>query len=227
MSDQPSLPVEAPPPAPVSPRRHRSTVPRAARRWVLESVLIVASVLLAFGLNEYREARAERELTARMLEGIRAEIEYNLAALEPFVAMHADWVEALDVADLSAPDQSGLDVWFDTRPPFPPGTNTPFPSLRRSAWEAAVAGDALRLVDYRLAAVLTDVYGMQETAADNLRRLADGVLTVPDVYDPDSRTTTVRLLWLTLSDIQYSEALLLERYREHLPAVAAAAVEYR
>jgi hypothetical protein len=202
-------------------------VPKAARRWILESVLIVASVLLGFGLNEFREARAERNLTARMLEGVRAEVEHNLGVLQPFVSMHRQWVDALEGADAATRGQSGLDVWFATRPPLPPGTGTPFPSLRRSAWDAALAGGALRLIDYDVAAALTDVYGMQELAAANLQRLANGPLTSPAIYDPASRAAAVRMLWLTLADIQSAEALLLARYREHFPAISAAAAKYQ
>ena len=214
--------------APVpSPRARPSRVPKAARRWILESVLIVASVLLAFGLNEFREARAERTLTARMLDGVRAEIEHNVRILEPFVSMHAQWVNALDRAEVATGAQSGLDVWFATRPPLPPGSAAPFPALRRSAWDAAVAGGALRLIDYDVAAALTDVYGMQDIATANLQRLASGALTTPAVYDPASRAAAVRLLWLTLADIQSAEAVLLSRYRQHFPAASAAAAKYR
>ena len=213
-------------PAP-TPSARPPRMPKAARRWILESVLIVASVLLGFGLNELREARAERNLTARMLEGVRAEIAHNLGVLEPFVSMHTQWVKALDEADAATGRESGLDVWFATRPPLPPGSGTPFPSLRRSAWDAALAGGALRLIDYDVAAALTDVYGMQELAAANLQRLANGPLTSPAIYDPASRAASVRMLWLTLADIQSAEALLLARYREHLPAVSTAAAKYR
>jgi hypothetical protein len=50
---------------------------------------------------------------------------------------------------------------------------------------------------------------------------------MPDLYAPAKRTLALRMLWLTLSDIEYADALLLRRYREHLPAVTAAATEYR
>ncbi len=223
---EPESVAEAEPPAP-APQVRVSRVPKAARRWILESVLIVASVLLAFGLNEFREARAERDLTARMLNGVQAEIEHNLGVLEPFVSMHTQWVGALERADVATGDQSALDVWFATRPSLPPGRDAPFPSLRRSAWDAVVAGGGLRLIEYDVAAALTDVYGMQEVVAANLQRLANGPLTTPAIYDPSSRAASVRLLWLTLADIQSAEALLLNRYRDHLPTVAAAAAKYQ
>src|SRR5688572_13222604 len=124
-----------------------SSLGRSTRHWLFEGILIVVSVLLGFGLTEFREAQAERALTGRVLNGIRAEIEYNRSVLEPFVPMHTQWLQALAKVDTSLGNQTGLDVWFATRPPLPLDGTSPFPSLRRSAWDAAVAGGALRLVD--------------------------------------------------------------------------------
>src|SRR5689334_16558989 len=74
---------------------------RNARHWLFEGALIVVSVLLGFGLSEFREVRAEHDMTGRVLNGIRAEIEYNLSVLEPFVPMHSQWMDALEKADTS------------------------------------------------------------------------------------------------------------------------------
>jgi hypothetical protein len=189
--------------------------------WLLEGLFIVASVLLAFGVAEFREARADRELAARVLNGVRAEMEHNLAILEPFVRMHTQWLQTLEKADTSKGTQTGLDVWFATRPPLE--GKAPFPTLRRSAWDAAVSSGALRLIDYDVAADLADVYNMQQLATANLQRLASGPLSAITTYDPSSRVPAVRLLWLTLADIQSAESLLLDLYRQHLPTVRKAA----
>jgi hypothetical protein len=204
-----------------------AAVGRSARHWFFEGVLIVVSVLLGFGLSEFRETQSERNLTGRVLDGIRAEIEYNLSVLEPFVPMHTQWMAALAKVDTAEGHQSGVEVWFATRPPLPLDGTSPFPSLRRSAWDAAVAGGALRLIDYDVAAALADVYGMQEQVTANVQRLATGALSTPAIYEATSRPASVRLLGLTLADIQSAEALLLNRYRQHLPAIIEAAGNYR
>jgi hypothetical protein len=95
--------------------------------------------------------------------------------------------------------------------------------LRRSAWDAAVSGGALRLIDYDLAAALSDIYRAQEIGAGNVDRLAAGVLASADSFDPARRAPTLRLLWLTLADITAAEKALLELGRKHLPALRAAA----
>ncbi|HEY8550007.1 MAG TPA: hypothetical protein VIL35_08645 [Vicinamibacterales bacterium] len=75
--------------------------------------------------------------------------------------------------------------------------------------------------------ILESVYGTQALVTENLQRLSNGPLTMPAIYDPASRAAAVRLLWLTLADIQSAEAMLLARYREHLPAIGDAAAKYR
>lgn len=223
---QESIPPAKHEPAPVA-RAPTRRLRKSAIHWLLEGVLIVVSVLLAFGVSEFREARAERELTGRVLSGIRAEIEHNLEVLEPFVPMHTEWMRALANVDADGGSESGLEIWFATRPELPLDGTSPFPSLRRSAWDAAVAGGSLRLIDYDVAAALADVYGTQEQAAANVQRLATGALSTPAIYEPASRPASVRLLWLTLADIQSAEAQLLKRYREHLPTIVTAAAAYQ
>jgi hypothetical protein len=230
--NEPPPTTDFPTPANTDPAGKKSTVrkvrlSKTALHWLLEGLLIVVSVLLAFGLNGLRENQAERELTSRVLNGILAEIEYNLQVLEPYVPMHSQWMETLQKQEVLSGDQAALDVWFATRPAFPNGVATPFPSLRRSAWDAAVSGDALRLLDYDVTAALTDVYGSQELVTANIDRLAGGALSLPEVYDPAARDPSVRLLWLSLADIQFAESLLLSSYGKHLPTITSTAQNLR
>jgi hypothetical protein len=193
-------------------------------RWVPEGVLIVASVALGFGAAQYGEYRDDRQLATRVLQGIEAELEQNLTLLEPMVPFHREWVDALGEAHAMS-SQSGLDVWFATRPGLPATIKTPFPTPRRAAWDAALAGGSLRLLDYDITASLSELYRAQEILTDNVNRLASGALSQTATYDPASRIASVRLLWLTLADIHAAEAILLDLYRQHVPllqdAVAA------
>ncbi|HET9424507.1 MAG TPA: hypothetical protein VFO55_03975 [Gemmatimonadaceae bacterium] len=199
--------------------------PPASRKlpvaWLLEGLLIVVSVLLAFAVDEYRETRANRDQARRALTGIAAEIEHNLGTLEPFLPSHAAWRDALSGGAPGKAGATGLDVWFATRPPIE--GRTPFPLLRRSAWDAAIASGALRFVDFGVASALADVYGMQDQTMANVQRLASGPLSSITTYDPASKNASVRLLWLTLADIQSAEQLLVGLYRQHLPRVREAA----
>jgi hypothetical protein len=196
---------------------------RVPVHWLFEAGLIVIGVALGFWVTQIQEARQNREHAMTVLKGVRAEVEHNRATLEPFVPMHSKWVEALEKADTSISSQSGMDVYFATRPAFPAGAKSPFPFLRRSAWDVALSGGALRLIEYDVAAALSDIYQVQEIATGNVARLANGVLSSATPFDPASRAPSVRLLWLTVADIASAEAALLDLYRQHLPTIRAAA----
>jgi hypothetical protein len=199
------------------------TPARRLPHWLLEGAFIVVSVLLGFAVAEYGDYRKDRELTVRVLAGLRAEIEHNLSEVEPMVPVHLKWIEAMSQAN--APDtyagKTALDVFLATRPKLP--GNRSFLFLRRSAWDAAISGGALRLVDYDTSAALSEIYRVQEIASANVDRLVNGPLSQTTTVDPETRVVAVRLMLLTLGDIQSAEAVLLDLYRQHLPAIRAAA----
>ena len=90
-----------------------------------------------------------------------------------------------------------------------------------------MSGGALRLIDYDVAAALSEIYRVQEIATDNVDRLAKGALSTTATFDPASRVASVRLLWLTTLDIESAETILLDLYRKHLPTIRAAAADGR
>jgi hypothetical protein len=198
-------------------------VGRTPPQWLLEGLFIIVSVALGFGVAQYGEHRSNRELATRVLKNLQAELEHNLAILEPMVPIHGKWREALARADTSNSGHSGIDLFFAARPALPANAKSPFPFLRRSAWDAALSGGALRLIDYEVAAALSETYRLQEIATENVDRLAKGGLSSTATFDPASREASVRLLWLTLADIESAEAALLDLYRQHLPTIRAAA----
>jgi hypothetical protein len=200
---------------------------KTAVHWLLEGVFIVVSVGLGFGVAQYRESRANHELAVRVLKSLQAEVEHNLETLAPLVPIHRVWTDALDKADVSNSTKSGLDLYFDTRPKLPEGAKSSFAFLRRSAWDAAVSGGTLRLIDFDVAAALSDIYVTQEIATSNVGRLVNGPFSSAATFDPANRAASVRMLWLTMADIQSSEAILIDLYRRHLPAIRAAANEAR
>jgi hypothetical protein len=200
---------------------------KTSAHWLLEGLFIVISVALGFGVAQYRESRANHELAGRVLKSLQAELEHNLATLEPFVPRHLTWMEALAKADVSKSTQSGLDVFFATRPEAPAGAKANFAFLRRSAWDAALSGGTLRLIDYDVAAALSDIYMTQQLVTSNVERLVNGPFSSTATFEPASRAASVRMLWLTMADIQSSEVILVELYQKHLPAIRAAANEER
>jgi hypothetical protein len=190
--------------------------------WLLEGVFIVLSVGLAFTVGQCRESRSNHELAGRVLRSLQAEVEHNLALVEPLQPIHERWANALDDADTSDATKGGFDYYFSLRPELPPNSKSAFAFPRRSAWDAAQSGGALRLLDYDLVATLSDIYSTQERASNNLERLSM-TASSPLVFDPVNRKASVRVLWLVIADVASTEAVLLDLYRQGLPAIRAAA----
>jgi hypothetical protein len=70
-----------------------------------------------------------------------------------------------------------------------------------------------------------ELYRAQEIATQNVERLANGVLTSPSLFDPASRRASVKLLWLTLADIQSAEVILRDAYRGQLSRMREATAD--
>ena len=195
---------------------------RSLPQWLPEVTLVLVSVGLGFGAAQYGEYRNDQNLATRILRNLTAEVSHNQTLLKPAIPFHELWLNSLRAAT-PTPEQSGLDVWFATRPPMPSEVSTPFVTLRRSAWDAALAAGSLGLLDYDLATALSEIYRAQDLVADNVNRLASGALSQTTTFDPNSGPASTRLLWLTLADIFAAEAMLLDLYLKYLPQLEAAA----
>ena len=193
---------------------------RSLPRWLPEITIVLVSVALGFGAAQYGEYRDDQSLAGRILRSLIGELEQNQLLLEPTVPFHESWLDTLQAAAPTS-EQSGLDVWFATRPPMPTEVSTPFVTLHRSAWDAALASGSLGLLDYDLATSLSEIYRAQDLVTGNVNRLASGALSQAATFDPDNAPASTRLLWLTLADIYTAEAMLLELYRKHLPRLQA------
>jgi hypothetical protein len=85
---------------------------RSLSNWLVEGLLIVISVLLGFAVAQYGERRADAELKAKALASLRAELEHNLAAVEPYVAFHTAFADALEKAEAAPNRESGFQVYL-------------------------------------------------------------------------------------------------------------------
>jgi hypothetical protein len=104
---------------------HVPKLGRTLGHWLLEGVFIVISVALGFWVAQVRE-RENHELAARVLKGIEAEVQYNLATLEPFIEIQQRWLDSMGKLGAATDRQTGFavcptsstacGVFFATRP---------------------------------------------------------------------------------------------------------------
>jgi hypothetical protein len=197
-------------------------VGKTVSHWVLEALMILVSVGLAFGVAEYRDLRANHELARRVLRSLQTEVEQNLAALEPWTDYNRRFLDALAKADTSNSRQSTIDVYLAARPALPAGATLDTPTVRRGAWDAALSTGALRLIDYDVVAALSDIYQTQELFGTEAGRFS-AEMHATTAYDPAMRIVGIRQASAELSEVAYAEKLLIDLYRRHLPAIRAAA----
>ena len=200
------------------PERAATTVPRVpagktATHWFVEGLLILMSVALGFGMSEFHERRENRVLAERVLEGLRVEVQRNLATVEPYISVHQRWSEALSTEAASTGTASGIEVFLATRPTLPKGAKAAIPALRTAAWDTALSTGALRLIDYGTVAGLSEIYEMQTQLELVSRRIA---LDQPAFFDPAHRTASVKLARWALEDVAYIEQMLVVLYKDHL-----------
>jgi len=188
---------------------------KAAVHWIAEGLLIVVSVALGFAVSQLGESRAERRLAARVLNGVGAEVEYNLATVEPYIRVHHQWADALGKEAASKGTASGVEVFLATRPELPPGSTTNVPVLRRAAWDTTLSTAGLRLLDYDLAAGLSEIYGMQGRLEASAGKIASETV----FFDQAGRDASVKMTWWAMQDIATAEEALVVLYRRHLSAM--------
>jgi hypothetical protein len=164
-----------------------------------------------------------------VLKGLEAEVQYNLATLEPFIDIQQKWLEAMDKLGTATDRHTGFPicpttstacgVFFATRPAL--GTiKTSLPLFRRAAWDTALSTGALRLFEYDLAAGLSEIYQMQELFTGNAEKVG---VSSTDWYDPAARDAAVRKQYMGMFELLYDERqLLLPLYRKYLPRITAA-----
>ena len=185
----------------------------------MEAVLIVASVALGFVVNEWRQGVADRELAARVIRNVRAEVEHNLATIGPQVKRHQQIIKTL-AANNGREGQAAWDVLIESLPDrqgfglVPP---------RQAAWDAAVSSGAFRLIDYDLAAAISEIYVTQDRIYGSLtERVTNAIYTV-EMFDPGSRSRALPVLRWVLVEMEGNERFVVELYEKHLPALRAAA----
>jgi hypothetical protein len=182
---------------------------------VMESLLIVASVLLGFALSGWGERRADRALAAAALRNFRLEIEANLAILERTQPTHVEIADRLGQAAAAAdapPGQTARDAFAQALPED--GLDTP--PLSEAAWEAAVSTGALRLLDYDVAARLSQTYLVQRaTLISTLKLLSERFNDAPN-FDPGSRTLMLHVYGGLMYELAGQESYLIEQFRETL-----------
>lgn len=180
---------------------------------LIESALIVLSVLLGFVATAWQQRRGERALAAEAEQNFRREIAENLQALEAVQPKHAAVVARL--GELAATPRAGETAFLALRDAMPAG-GMAVPPLADAAWETATSTGALRFLGYERAAHISVPYQIQRTTLFQTIMRLEVRLSDPDTFDPARREPTLRALALLLDELNGQESHLIEVYRATL-----------
>jgi hypothetical protein len=175
---------------------------------LLESSMIVFSILLALWVNDWQQDQQNEKLTAQSLVNFLKEIQRNEAWLEDVAPFHQGLATALkqqigantirsraELLDMVGPD--------GVRPP----------DLLDTAWQTAIATGALTHMDYTTVSALSLTYSQQARFREDVRARLPNALRTGDVRDEDA-PAAARSVELYLEDVTGNEEQLRAVYAE-------------
>jgi len=186
---------------------------RSLARVALEVVLISTGVFLGLAGEQWRENVRHHELAKLSLERFRLEMGANRKAVA-------------DVKDYHVAIKKALDAYFaaDPKKRQAMNENTKLSGIRpalfeRTAWDGALATQAVAYIDPQLIYSLSRIYNVQQEYAE----LTQGILHAMYLRPPgENLDAFLRSLQLYYSDAVGMEPALLSMYDEIIPEIDAA-----
>ena len=131
-------------------------------RTIVESALIVISILLALALDEWQEDLEIQELIDRSIVNFQNELTQNKSRIEDIGVYHRGVLQVLKRRTFVS-DSESLEEFRNIMEALQPIV------LTSSAWETAVATGALGRMEYELVSALTLTYNTQQRFDDDYR----------------------------------------------------------
>ncbi len=158
--------------------------PKATSVWlprvIFESALITASILLALGLDEWRENRETEETIKQAMSNFLSEIRQNKSRVDDAAPFNRGLHDVIDLRYQQGDIQS-MSEFVDILESFSPVV------LQSMAWETALATGSFVEMDYSLVSALSLTYGLQkryeETSLGGIARLTGPQFLTPETLD--------------------------------------------
>jgi hypothetical protein len=201
--DAPVAGVESPPAAGTSAALWQR---RPVLRVLLEIALIAAGVFLGLAGDAWREREQKREAARASLRRFRAEITANRAAVAAVRYYHVTTLASVR-AYLDKPNatRNVADVKI---------SGLRWVTFEHSAWDIALATQALAYLDADVAHSLSRVYSAQQSYAELTRGMAQAMYQLKPEDDFDG---FAQALYAFFGDLTAMEPKLLAMYDELLP----------
>ena len=175
-------------------------------RVIFESALITVSILLALGLDEWRENRETQATIRQAVSNFLSEIQQNKTRIDDAAPFNLGLYEVIDQRHKNGEIETMTDFisMMDSYSPV---------ALQSTAWETALATGSLAKMDYTLVSALSLTYGLQ-SRYDQTNRGAKARLTNPQVLNDESVELAIYNSLQYLKDVTSMETELAVVYAE-------------
>jgi len=181
---------------------------------VIESVLIVVSILIALALDSWRQEEQNAELVRQSLSNFLVEINQNRIRVEDAAPFNHGLRNVLNNNYLKDEIMTVDDFVIMVESYTPAG-------LQSTAWDTALATGSLAKMEYGLVTALSLTYGLQERY-DLTTRSGVSTLTSPQNLAASNLKLAVYNSIRYLDDVTYMEAELAITYAEAAAVVTEA-----
>lgn len=180
-------------------------------RFVGEFFVIVVGVLVALGVDQWRQSVETRDLVEETLRQLAAEIAENDGLLVERMTYRREVLPALDSLHDSV--NAGGRVLISIDQTLPEGLGTT--PLRSTAWQLASMTESARHFELALLSFLSVTYSVQEQVLAFDRVMNDGVIR-PEWFGADDQTGPIIFLAVTMNNLLEQEENLRRHYAEAL-----------
>ncbi len=180
----------------------------------IESILIVVSILVALGLDSWREKRNDEEFVRLALSNFQIEIQQNRARIDDAAPFNQGLRTVLSrhysVGDIDTVDEFVMMVEI-----YSPA------ALQSTAWDTALATGSLAKMEYSLVSALSLTYSLQDRY-DSSTRSGMNDLTSPQYLSEDKLKLAIYNSIRFLDDVTGMEEELAVIYVEASLVIEAA-----
>jgi len=169
---------------------------------VFQTASIMIGILLALGVNEWRDERQNDQIVLKSIHNIIFEIEKNRTSLEEIIPYHQSCKLSIEPGENEETDPNDfLSVWKGLNPP----------KLYQSAYESAKVVKAMTLMDYELSNAISQLYAQQQFFYDMLHMYAR-VLISDLTMHPKKQPLSYASLVPVFNDLTVMEEELKTKY---------------
>ncbi|MBT30401.1 MAG: hypothetical protein CMO01_12140, partial [Thalassobius sp.] len=170
---------------------------------LIDMIPVVLGILIALIINDWRAERANARFLNKVLVSIESELKENEKELDEKIAEH---INLLDSISFYMADETVSINDIVTKLGGIRGVN-----IKNTSWKSFINPN-IELVDYKIISNLTDIEEGKESLKLQSAKLLDMMYSIIDKSDKKDK----QIFKLIISDLLYTEKLLLEYHQEFL-----------